>query len=102
MTTRFKVTIRKLSTGCDYHMTLFAKDQDKAMERCFDLARMSDRITKAKLAELNAKGIAVYRVVSCEVDPDQTRPIDNMSQRHAEHEEKVKAIARRAYGAGPD
>lgn len=75
MTTRFKVTIRKLSTGADYHMTLFAKDQDKAMERAKELARMSDKITREKMLYLSCLGIAVYRVVSCVVDPDQTRPI---------------------------
>ncbi|MGJ4995717.1 hypothetical protein ACQR0Z_14925 [Bradyrhizobium sp. HKCCYLS3077] len=73
--TRFNVTVRRLSTGTDWHITLFAADAEKACERATDRARLACKLTRAKIAELHGKGIAVLRVVSCEVSPDQSRPI---------------------------
>lgn len=74
-TIRFKVTVRRICTGCDFHMTLFAKNADQAMERAKDRARVSEQIAMSKYLDLLKAGIAVFRVVSCEVDPNQTRPI---------------------------
>ncbi|WP_316169398.1 hypothetical protein [Bradyrhizobium sp. SZCCHNRI1058] len=73
--TRFNVTVRRLSTGTDWHITLFAADAEKACERATDRARLACKLTRAKIAELHGKGLAVFRVVSCEVSPDQSRPI---------------------------
>ncbi|WP_316228705.1 hypothetical protein [Bradyrhizobium sp. SZCCHNR1045] len=73
--TRFNLTVRRLSTGTDFHISLFAADAEKACERATDRARFACKLTRAKIAELHGKGIAVFRVVSCEVSPDQSRPI---------------------------
>ncbi|BAM87667.1 hypothetical protein S58_16590 [Bradyrhizobium oligotrophicum S58] len=73
--TRFNVTVRRLSTGTDWHITLFAADAEKACERATNRARLACKLTRAKITELHGKGLAVFRVVSCEVSPDQSRPI---------------------------
>ncbi|WP_316227729.1 hypothetical protein [Bradyrhizobium sp. SZCCHNR3015] len=73
--TRFNITVRRLSTGTDFHISLFAADAQKARERATDRARFACKLTRDKIAELHGKGIAVFRVVSCEVSPDQFRPI---------------------------
>ncbi|WP_315741036.1 hypothetical protein [Bradyrhizobium sp. SZCCHNR1093] len=73
--TRFNVTVRRLSTGTDFHVSLFANDAEKACERATERARLACKLTREKIAELHGKGIAVFRVVSCEVSPDQSRPI---------------------------
>lgn len=74
-TTRFNVTVRRIATGCDFHITLFAKDEATACDRAKDRARFAERIPLSKLATLEANGIAVFRVVSCAVSADQSRPI---------------------------
>jgi hypothetical protein len=71
----YDITVRRLATGCDYTMRLFAFDAHEAGNRAMDRARFSDGMRRSKYIELNAKGIAVYRVVSCEVSADQARPI---------------------------
>ncbi|MBB4398725.1 hypothetical protein [Bradyrhizobium sp. ERR14] len=74
-TTRFNVTVRRIATGCDFHISLFARDEATACERAKDRARFAERISRAKLATLEANGIAVFRVVSSGISPDQSRPI---------------------------
>jgi hypothetical protein len=73
-TTAFNVTVRRIATGCDYHLRLFAINGDVAETRAKDHARRDCGISLVKLGELHAKGIGVFRVVSCEVSPDQSRP----------------------------
>ncbi|MGJ4951845.1 hypothetical protein [Bradyrhizobium sp. HKCCYLS20291] len=73
--TRFNVTVRRIATGTDWHITLFAADAEKACERATDRARLACKLTRATIEELHGKGIAVFRVVSCEVSPVQSRPI---------------------------
>lgn len=75
--TRFDVTIRHLATGCDYHISIFALDAEKACERALDRARFARRISPAKLRELHERGIAVFRVVCFEVSADQSRPSES-------------------------
>jgi len=74
-TQAYQITIRRIATGCDYHIRLFSKDAGTACERAMDRARFMERISIAKVRELSAQGIAVFRVVSCEVSADQSRPI---------------------------
>ncbi len=74
-TKAFDVIIRRLATGCDFRIRLFAKDWETAAERATERARFAERISIDKLRELHGKGIAVFRVVSCEVSEDQSRPL---------------------------
>ena len=74
-TTAFDVTVRRLANGSDYTMRLFARDEVEAGNRALERVRFNIGMRRAKLAELNAKGIAVFRIVSCEVSPDQSRPV---------------------------
>lgn len=73
--TAYQVTVRRIATGCDFHIRLFSPSADHACNRAIDRARFAERISPAKFRELNAKGIACFRVVSCEVSADQSRPI---------------------------
>ncbi len=59
-TKAFDVIIRRLATGCDFRIRVFAEDWETVTNRA---------------TELHAKGIAVFRVVSCEVSDDQTPPL---------------------------
>ncbi len=59
----FEVIVRRLSTGCDFRIRLFAKDWETAANRATERARF-------------ASGVAVFRVVSCEISDDQSRPLD--------------------------
>ncbi len=74
-TTRFNVTVRRIATGCDFHISLFARDEATACERAKDRARFAEGISLKELATLEASGIAVFRVVSSGISPDQSRPI---------------------------
>ncbi|SEB98563.1 hypothetical protein [Bradyrhizobium erythrophlei] len=73
-TLAYQVTVRRIATGCDYHIRLFSHSADHACDRAKDRARFAERISLAKYRELNAKGIACFRVISCEVSADQSRP----------------------------
>src|SRR5262245_22773074 len=64
MKTAYQVTVRHLATGCDFHLSLFAQDAANACERSIERARFMQRIPLAKMKELSAKGIAVFRIVS--------------------------------------
>lgn len=74
-TTAYQITVRRIATGCDFHIRLFAKDEQTAIERATDRARFAERISPAKAKELSAAGIAIFRLVSCEVSADQSRPV---------------------------
>lgn len=71
----YNVTVRRLCTGADFTMRLFAKDESTACERAKDRARFACRISLAKYRELNSQGIAVFRIVSSGVSADQSRPV---------------------------
>jgi len=74
-TTAYQITIRRIATGCDFHIRLFAKDEATAIERATDRARFAEKISPAKARELSAKGIAIFRMVSCQISADQSRPV---------------------------
>jgi hypothetical protein len=71
----FDVIVRRLATGCDFRIRLFAKDWETAANRAVDRARFGFGIRVQAYRDLQAKGIAVFRVVSCEVSDDQSRPL---------------------------
>ncbi len=72
----FEVIVRRLSTGCDFRIRLFAKDWETAAERATDRARRASGIALTRYSELHKQGGAVFRVVSCEISDDQSRPLD--------------------------
>ncbi len=74
-TKAFDVIIRRIATGCDFRIRLFAKDWETAAERATERARFAERMPFGYVREMSAKGIAVFRVVSCEVSEDQSRPL---------------------------
>jgi hypothetical protein len=74
-TQAYDVVVRRIATGCDYHMHLFAKDAEAATASATNRARFAIHMTRIRMATLEACGVAVFRVVSCEVSPNQTRPI---------------------------
>jgi hypothetical protein len=74
-TQAFDVIIRRIATGCDFRIRLFAKDWETAAERATDRARFSEGMRKMDYHNLRQQGHAVFRVVSCEVSDDQTRPL---------------------------
>jgi hypothetical protein len=75
MNTAYDVIIRRRSTGCDFRIRLFAKDAETAELRAKDRARFAFGIRKMDLANLEKQGIAVFRVISCDVSDDQSRPL---------------------------
>ncbi len=72
----FDVIIRRLATGCDFRFHLFAQDWEAAAKLATYHARCVSGIHLDKYCDLRAKGIDVFRVVSCEVSEDQSRPLD--------------------------
>ncbi len=65
MATRaFDVIIRRIATSCDFRIRLYAKDWETAAERATERARFL------------GKGSGVFRVVSCEISEDHSRPLD--------------------------
>jgi hypothetical protein len=74
-TQAYQITIRRIATGCDYHIRLFAKSPEFACDRAKERARFMERISAVKAKELSEQGIAIFRVVSCELSPDQSRPV---------------------------
>lgn len=75
-TKAFTITVRRLCTGCDFHIRLFALDADAACKAAKDRARFAEGIRKMDLQNLEAQGLAVFRIVSCDVSPDQSRPLN--------------------------
>jgi hypothetical protein len=78
-TTAFQITVRRIATGCDFHIRLFAKDEATACERAKDRARFMEKMSAARIRELSAQGIAVFRIVSSAVSADQSRPIESFN-----------------------
>jgi ribosomal protein S3 len=74
-TQAYQITVRRIATGCDFHIRLFAVNIEKAIERATDRARFAEKISLQKAADLSAQGIAIFRVVSAELSADQSRPI---------------------------
>lgn len=74
-TQAYNVTVRRIATGCDFHIRLFAVSEEKAIERAVDRARFAERISIARVKELHAQGIAIFRVVNSCLSADQSRPI---------------------------
>lgn len=74
-TQAYSVVVRRIATGCDWHIRLFSADAEKACERAKEHARFDCKITRKQLEDLSGKGIAVFRIVSCEVSADQSRPV---------------------------
>jgi len=75
-TKAYEVIVRRLATGCDFRVRLFAKDWETATNRAVERARFGFGIRLTTYRDLHAKGIAVFRVVSCELSEDQSRPLD--------------------------
>ena len=71
----FEVRVRRVAHGGDFTFRLFAIDAEVAQSRAMERARMAEKITRAKMAELNHKGIRVFRIVSCRLSGDQSRPV---------------------------
>lgn len=74
-TMAYDIVVRRLANGSDYSMRLFAFDAIEAGNRAMERVRFNIGMSRAKYIELNSAGIAVFRVVSCEVSPDQSRPV---------------------------
>lgn len=77
-TQAFNITVRRIATGCDFHIRLFSKDIATAEVRAIDRARFAERIPPKHFRALQAKGIAIFRIVSSEVSADQSRPSEGM------------------------
>jgi hypothetical protein len=73
----YDIVIRRISTGTDFHIRLFAPDSAKAIDRAYDRARFSCGIRLSKYRELCAEGYAVFRCISYAVSTDQSRPIES-------------------------
>lgn len=71
----YDVTIRRLATGADYSVRLFCVDAAAAEEAAIGRFLRATGMTASRLGELNAKGIAMFRVISCELSADQSRPV---------------------------
>lgn len=72
----YQVSIRRIATGADFHIRLFAQNPETAIQRATNRARVACEIPILKFRELDAKGVAVFRVVSCEISSDQSKPQD--------------------------
>ncbi|WP_448212169.1 hypothetical protein [Bradyrhizobium sp. WCU1] len=66
--------MRRIATGADFHIRLFARDAETAEARAKDRARFAIGMRLAALKETEARGVAVFRIVSCAVSADQSRP----------------------------
>jgi hypothetical protein len=66
----YDVTIRRLATGADFSIRLFAKDASTAAERATHQARRSFGIRTKETDHAHT------RVVLCNVSDNQTRPGD--------------------------
>lgn len=77
-TKAFNIVVRRIATGCDFHIRLFAVEQEAACRAAKDRARLAEGIRKMDLHNLEVtQGIAVFRVVSCDVSADQSRPSES-------------------------
>lgn len=71
--TAYEVKVRQLATGSDFTIRIFAASQEDAEQRAKERARQAYKISPEKYRELGSKGIAVFRIVSSRVAPDQSR-----------------------------
>ncbi len=69
----YDVTVRRLCNGADYTLRLFCIDEDAACKAATERVRFSIGMRASKLRELHEQGIAVFRIISCEVSADQSR-----------------------------
>ena len=74
-TRAYDVTVRRIATGADFTMRLFAVDADRACMRAKECARFAIGMRQSEYNRIESAGIAVFRVVSCEVSVNQSRPI---------------------------
>jgi hypothetical protein len=74
----YQVQVRRICTGTDFHIRLFAVDAETAERHATNRARVACNIPLAKYRDLNAKGVAVFRIVSCAVSADQRRAQDTL------------------------
>lgn len=74
----FDVVVRRIATGADFSMRLFCLDADDACAAAKDRARFAIGMRKMDLYALEQEGTAVFRVVSCTVSADQSRPISQI------------------------
>ena len=72
LNTAYEIIVRRVATGCDYHLRLFAKDSETACDRAINKARLCERMTLEKFNDLRRRqGLAVFRIVSCEIAANQ-------------------------------
>ena len=74
-TIAYQVRVRRIATGADFVMRLFAKDESTACDRAKDNARFAIGMRRADYQRIEASGIAVFRIVESAVSPDQSRPV---------------------------
>ena len=73
-TIAYDVLVRRIATGSDFRIRLFSKDAATACDRAMDRARFAYGIRKMDYHRLTTQeGIAVFRIVSVEVSPNQHR-----------------------------
>ena len=60
MTRKYHIVLRRIHTGCDYHVRIWLKGPEVAFERACKYVPRAER-----------NGL---RLVSCVVDQDQTKP----------------------------
>lgn len=86
-TTAFEVCVRRIATGSDFTIRLFAVDATVACDRAKVRAKYAFGIRR-NIAELEAStGCAVFRIVSCRISQDQSRPVSREAS-----EESIAAI----------
>ncbi|MGZ6199171.1 MAG: hypothetical protein ACXWNL_16165 [Vulcanimicrobiaceae bacterium] len=71
----YDVRVRRLCTGGDFILRLFAKDESAACERAKESARFAIGMRRTELQRLEASGIAVFRIVASAVSANQSRPV---------------------------
>lgn len=70
----YKIKVRRLATGADYNIRIFAASQEAAEARAKVRAAAMERIPEQKLREMESRGNGVFRIVTSMLDPDQSRP----------------------------
>lgn len=70
----YDIKVRRLATGSDFSIRLFAASQEDAEKRAKERARSAYGISIEKYRESESKGNAVFRIVESKVSPDQSRP----------------------------
>jgi hypothetical protein len=105
----YKVRVRRLTSGADIITRIFAASQEEAEKRAKERARQMEKIPLDKYREYERAGHAVFRIVSSELDSDQSRPsydvakgweveFDDKPGKHkitSEADQYVEAVAKR-------